>query len=240
MCSESAAFYFCLTCLLIPSHLLQATGFFFPYWIKHNSTSDCFRGIAFNTANCNGTIEEGLGTTALGLQATAFIIIALTTAVIMYSICCNKDGLVKVGCCTKFGVGVLCLYPAAGIIGFAGCMLVASDYKDHEKGFSFYLSLAASCYVMLLSLVFCCFIYKNAKQEKGTDNKEGRVNRSYVSNEVAQYDESRSSQDNRVMVSSGDGGLVLGHVHEEHHVEISNRGSIIISTRQFARIFHIK
>ncbi|XP_062609273.1 uncharacterized protein LOC134271023 isoform X2 [Saccostrea cucullata] len=183
MCSKSAAFYFCLTCLLAPSLLLQATGFYSPYWIKHNSTSDCFRGIILSV-NCNETIE--------------------------------------------------------GIIGFAGCMLVASNYRDHEKGWSFYISLAASCYVMLLSLVFCCAIYRYAKKEKGTYNKDGNVNRSYVGNEVAQYDESRGSQDNSAMASSGDGGLVFSHVHEEYNVEISNRGSIMISTLQIARMFHMK
>ncbi|XP_062609272.1 uncharacterized protein LOC134271023 isoform X1 [Saccostrea cucullata] len=239
MCSKSAAFYFCLTCLLAPSLLLQATGFYSPYWIKHNSTSDCFRGIILSV-NCNETIEAGLGTTAICLEITAFLIIALTTGVIMYSICCNKDGLYNAGCCTKCGVGVLCLYPAAGIIGFAGCMLVASNYRDHEKGWSFYISLAASCYVMLLSLVFCCAIYRYAKKEKGTYNKDGNVNRSYVGNEVAQYDESRGSQDNSAMASSGDGGLVFSHVHEEYNVEISNRGSIMISTLQIARMFHMK
>ncbi|XP_061177659.1 uncharacterized protein LOC133186424 isoform X1 [Saccostrea echinata] len=238
MSSESVVLVCCFGCLLLPGLVLQTTGFFSPYWIKQNSTTDCFRGI-FLTVNCEDTIK-GLGTTVFGLQATALVIIALTTGVIMYSICCNKDGVGDVGCCTKCGVCVLCLYPAAGIIGFAGCMLVIKDYKDHEKGWSFYLSLATSCYVMLKSLVFCCATYKYAKTEKGTDNKDGKVNKSYVGNEVVQYGESGSSQDNRAMATSGDGGLILGHVQEHHHLEISRSGSIMIRKLQIARVFHIR
>ncbi|XP_061177660.1 uncharacterized protein LOC133186424 isoform X2 [Saccostrea echinata] len=235
MSSESVVLVCCFGCLLLPGLVLQTTGFFSPYWIKQNSTTDCFRGI-FLTVNCEDTIK-GLGSTILGLQTTALIVIVLTTAVLIYTICCNKDDNEDdddVGCCAKFGVCLLCLYPVAGIIGFAGCMVVITDYKDYEKGWGFYLCLAASCYVMLETIFCCCALCKYARSDKDTNFGQENGGR-----EVVQYGGSGRSYDNRAMATSGGGGIVLGHVQEHHQLEISSSGNIMIRKLQIARVFHI-
>lgn len=37
----------------------------------------------------------------------------------------------------------------SGIIGFSGCMVIVADFGDHDKGWAFYVSLSASCYVIV-------------------------------------------------------------------------------------------
>ncbi|XP_062622137.1 uncharacterized protein LOC134283653, partial [Saccostrea cucullata] len=184
-----------------------------------------------------------LGTTILGLQTTALIVIALTTAVLLYTICCNKDDDDDdddVGCCTKCGVCLLCLYPVAGIIGFAGCMVVFADYKDYEKGWGLYLCLAASCYVMLETIICCCALCVYAKSGKETNEGSGQDNSGYAGQEVVSYGGSGSSYDNRAIANPGAEGIVLGHVQEHHQLEISSSGSIMIRTLQIARVLHIR
>jgi hypothetical protein len=46
-CGESVAGFLGICLLLLPCWL-HACGFFSPYWIKHNSTSNCYRGVIFN------------------------------------------------------------------------------------------------------------------------------------------------------------------------------------------------
>lgn len=56
MGSESAMVVCCIICLLLPSVVLQSCGFFSPYWIKHNSTTECFRGVVYNMG-CPDNVE---------------------------------------------------------------------------------------------------------------------------------------------------------------------------------------
>lgn len=56
MASESAeAFPGLLSCVL-PNLLLQTIGFFSPYWIKNDTTTECFRGVVYNV-NCPNNVE---------------------------------------------------------------------------------------------------------------------------------------------------------------------------------------
>lgn len=40
----------------MPSIILQTIGFFSPYWIKNDATSDCFRGVWYNVG-CQDNVE---------------------------------------------------------------------------------------------------------------------------------------------------------------------------------------
>lgn len=40
-------------------------------------------------------------------------------------------------------------YIRSGIIGFSGCTLVANNFGEYKKGWAFYISFVASCYVIL-------------------------------------------------------------------------------------------
>ncbi|XP_061177661.1 uncharacterized protein LOC133186425 [Saccostrea echinata] len=240
MSSESVAVVCCLSCLLLPSVVLQTSGFFSPYWIKQNSTTDCFRGI-FSTVDCDDSIK-GLGATILGLQSSALIIIALTTVVLLYTVCRNKDDEEDgTGFCDKFGLCLTFLYPVAGIISFAGCMLVVSNYKNHEKGWGFYLCLAASCYVMIEIIICCCALCKLTRSKENTDLESGQGNSGYVGQEVGQevVQYGASGHDNQIMSPSDGGEIILTHVQEHHQLEVSSTGTLLIRKLQVARVFHI-
>lgn len=224
MGSESAMVVCCIICLLLPSVVLQSCGFFSPYWIKHNSTTECFRGVVYNMG-CPDNVE-GLGAAVLGLQVTSFVIIVLTSISTIYFICCNSsdddDDDDETGCCTILGGCMVCLYPVAGVLGFSGCMVVVANFGDHDKGWAFFLCLAASCYVILeMFLCYCtlCMRAKNGEQNGG-GGESGQ--------EVTQY-----GNDNRA------GGMVVGQTMEHHQIGISSTGEIIVRKLQFTRIFHI-
>ncbi|XP_062573620.1 uncharacterized protein LOC134235504 [Saccostrea cucullata] len=147
----------CVGCLLMPSVILQAVGFFSPYWVKQDSTSNCFRGV-YSTVNCDDTIE-GLGDTILGLEATGLFLMALTVLVSMCSICCMEGELEHNGnekkCCVKFGICLTMLYFVAGFIGFLGSAFVFDGYNDNDKGWGLYVSMAGSGYVVLIFIRVC-------------------------------------------------------------------------------------
>ncbi|XP_022289501.2 uncharacterized protein LOC111101339 [Crassostrea virginica] len=225
MGSESVLVGCCISCLLLPSIVLQSCGFFSPYWIYYksdNSTTECFRGVLYNRG-CSDDVK-GLGATILGLQATSFAIIVSTTLACIGFICCNRnddDDDDDVGCCAMLGGCMLCLYPVAGIIGFSGCMVVVADFGDHDKGWAFYVSLSASCYVIVQLMICCCLLCKKKKEDGGSSGESG-------GREVTQYESNPSS-----------GGVVVGQVMEHHQIGISSTGELIVRKLQFTRIFHI-
>ncbi|XP_048765271.1 uncharacterized protein LOC125673050 isoform X1 [Ostrea edulis] len=236
MGSESAMLVCCFCCLVLPSVVLQTCGFFSPFWIKHNSTTDCFLGVVYNKDCPDDT--KGLGSAVLGLQATAFTIIALTTVISICFICCNNDDEDDdddVGCCAKFGVCLICLYPVAGIIGFAGCMVVVADYGDHDKGWSFYLCLVASCYV-ILEMIFCCCVLCKAAKEDNSDTEGGQGNAGYVGDEVQHYG---TRYDGQSVTSPSGGGMIVGQIMEHQQVALTGTGSLIVRKLQIARVFRI-
>lgn len=88
----------CLSLLLLPAIVLQTCAVFSPYWIKNNSTSECFRGLFYNS-DCPDDVA-GLGAAILGLQVIFFLLIFLTTVSSVYLFCCKgKDS--DEGCCAK-------------------------------------------------------------------------------------------------------------------------------------------
>lgn len=56
MVSKSVADACSIICLLSPSIVLQSCGFFSPFWIKHNATSTCYRGVIYNVG-CPDNVE---------------------------------------------------------------------------------------------------------------------------------------------------------------------------------------
>lgn len=121
----------CLSLFLLPAIVLQTCAFFSPYWIKNNATSECVRGLIYNS-DCSGDVA-GLGAAILGLQVIFFLLILLTTVSSVYLFCCKgKDS--DEGCCSKICGTVCCLRSLSGIFGFSGCMVIVADYGDHDKG----------------------------------------------------------------------------------------------------------
>eukprot|EP00105_Crassostrea_gigas_P012589 XP_011428633.1 PREDICTED: uncharacterized protein LOC105329147 isoform X1 [Crassostrea gigas] len=223
MGSESVTAVCCLICLLLPSTVMQSFGFISPYWIKHNATSECFRGVVRNS-KCPDNVE-GLGAAVYGLQTTSFVIIALTSISAVYLICCSSDDGDKDEVAGSFALFVgclVCLYPVAGILGFSGCMAVVANFGDHDKGWAFYLCLAASCYVILEIVLCCCMLCMRAKngEQNGGGGESGQ--------EVTQYRNDNSA-----------GGMVVGQTMEHHQIGVSSTGEIIVRKLQFTRIFHI-
>lgn len=49
----------CLSLLLLPAIVLQTCAFFSPYWIKNNATSECVRGLIYNS-DCSGDVAGKL------------------------------------------------------------------------------------------------------------------------------------------------------------------------------------
>ncbi|XP_062585254.1 uncharacterized protein LOC134246925 [Saccostrea cucullata] len=163
---------------------------------------------------------------------------ALSTFVLLYTLCCNKDDQQNsVGCCHKFGLCFICLYPVSGIISFSGCMFVVANYKNQEKGWGFYLSLAASCYIVLEIFVCCYTLYKLGSSEKDTDPEDGRRNSSNIGEENNQF--GASGQNNETTTRSGGGGVILGQVQCHHQLEVTSTRTFLIRKLQVARVFHI-
>ncbi|XP_062576284.1 uncharacterized protein LOC134238187 [Saccostrea cucullata] len=236
MRSASAASVCCLSCLLLPGVVLQTTGFFSPYWIKQNSTSDCFRGILY-TVNCDESIK-GLGPTVLGCQTTALIIIALSTIVLLYTLCYSKDDQQNsLGCYHKFGLCFICLYPLSGIISFSGCMFVVTNYNNHEKSWGFHLSLAASCYVVLEIFICCYTLNKLGRSGKDTDIEDVQRNSSNNGEENNQF--GASTQDNETTTPSRGGGVILGQVQGHHQLKFTSTRTFLTRKLQVTRVFHI-
>nr|XP_022290262.1 uncharacterized protein LOC111101900 [Crassostrea virginica] len=205
----------CYLIFLLPSVVLQSSSFCSPYWINYksdNSTAECFRGVFYNSGCSLGV--QWLGATVFGLQATSFAIIFLTTLASIRFICCNRnDDDDDVGCCDIFGGCMLCLYPVAGIIGFSGCMVVVADFGDYDKGWAFYVSLTASCYVILQLILCCCLLCKKKRIWGGSG-------------------ESGTGSDAIHLVVAGRGGSGDG----AHQIGISSTGELIVRKLQFTRI----
>nr|XP_022295850.1 uncharacterized protein LOC111105761 [Crassostrea virginica] len=166
---------------MLPGIVLLACGLFSPYWVNYKSnniTSECYRGVISNSGCPDGI--SGLGVTILGLEATSFTVVVFTTIACLALICWNdnsdddndEDSDGDSGCCTLFGGFLICLYPIAGIIGFAGCMVVVSEFKDHSKGWAFYVSLVASLLIILQIIICCCIFCVNCKDEKNSTSQD--------------------------------------------------------------------
>lgn len=56
MASESAEAFPGLLCCVLPNLLLQTIGFFSPYWIKYDTTTECYRGVVYNV-DCPNNVE---------------------------------------------------------------------------------------------------------------------------------------------------------------------------------------
>lgn len=56
MASESAEAFPGLLFCVLPNLLLQTIGFFSPYWIKNETTTECYRGVVYNV-NCPNNVE---------------------------------------------------------------------------------------------------------------------------------------------------------------------------------------
>lgn len=163
MASESAeAFPGLLSCVL-PNLLLQTIGFFSPYWIKNDTTTECYRGVVYNV-NCPNNVE-GLGNAVIGLQAT-FLAIIVITAISSPFLLCSKDESE----CSNFVRWWFLVYLISGVLGFTGCMIVVYNFNNYR--WSFYLCLVASCFVML-QMVVC----ENMRKEREKKEKEERTRR---------------------------------------------------------------
>nr|XP_022289514.1 uncharacterized protein LOC111101351 [Crassostrea virginica] len=90
----------------------------------------------------------------------------------MLSICGSRNNEDKEACINVFGACMACLYPLAGFIGFSGCMVVLAEFSNHEKGLAFYVSLAASCYIILQLILFCCVMCVLCKEEGGSNGED--------------------------------------------------------------------
>uniref|UniRef100_A0A8W8JKL6 Uncharacterized protein n=1 Tax=Magallana gigas TaxID=29159 RepID=A0A8W8JKL6_MAGGI len=99
-------------------------------------------------------------------------------------------------------------------------MVVIAEYWNHEKGWAFYLSRVASCYVKRQRFVcFCAIrIYKRSEDESGGDSQ----------NEVARCESNTEKR-----------GAVVGQVDEQHQIGVSETGEIIVRKLQCVRIVHI-
>lgn len=163
----------CLSLLLLPAIVLQTCAFFSPYWIKNNATSECFRGLIYNS-DCSGDVA-GLGAAILGLQVIFFLFILLTTVSSVYLFCCKgKDS--DEGCCSKICGTVCCLRSLSGIFGFSGCMVIVADYEDHDKGWAFYFSLLAACCVIAETLLCCCASIVHATRSESYPENQSQNN----------------------------------------------------------------
>ncbi|XP_056015409.1 uncharacterized protein LOC130053010 [Ostrea edulis] len=168
--------------LFLPPVVLETCGFLSPYWIKANASSDCFLGIIYNS-NCPGNVI-GLGSAGVALHQTTFVFTILQIpSVLMFSLSVlhKSEGILLqlCGCCSLV---IISLYPISGILGFAGCMLIVTDYTELSRGWSFDLCLAASVYTLIEILAVVTGVIVNAvrssnqksgkspKQSEETDN----------------------------------------------------------------------
>nr|XP_022290261.1 uncharacterized protein LOC111101899 [Crassostrea virginica] len=163
----------CLIFFLLSSVVLQSSGFFSPYWINYksnNGTTECFRGVLYNSG-CPDYVNR-LGATVLVFQAASLVIILWTTLTFIRAIYCNgnDDDDEDIGRCALLSGCMIYLYPVSGIIGFSGCTLVANNFGEYKKGWAFYISFVASCYV-ILQLFFYCWVI--CKKKKGSSEESG-------------------------------------------------------------------
>lgn len=56
--------------------------------------------------------------------------------------------------------GYISVHFRAGVLGFSGCMVVVANFGDRDKGWAFYLCLAASCYVILEVPYYVLYLIK--------------------------------------------------------------------------------
>lgn len=210
-----------VSCLLLPSFVLQSCGLFLPFWISVNATSECHRGIFYNLRCPADT--KGLGSLIIGLQTTSFVIIVLTTVSTIWAMYRDRDGDPEGCSCKGLSTSMICFYPFAGLIGIAGCVVVMVEYGDYDKGWAFYLSFAASCYVIFEVVFCCCFSYNRRESTKSEESDMRRVQ------EAAKYGS-----------NSGSRRVTIGQTVERHQVGISATGHIIIRKLQFTRLFHSK
>lgn len=161
-------------CFMFMPFVLQTVGFFTPMW-GSNSTCDSI-GLVYSccprsdntTITCGNTNGgDELDVRALGLQATSFAVMFLTVFCLCCGSCCKSDNDEEVGWCQTLGGCCFGLFPVAGLFSVIGCIIVATKFSTSMLGYSFYLCLAAGCYVILVTIIVCCCACKLARNGDG-------------------------------------------------------------------------
>ncbi|XP_060070877.1 uncharacterized protein LOC132550806 [Ylistrum balloti] len=161
---ETAAFCCCFLFTFFAAFLLQAIGFFSPYWVKWKEC-DAQGLFTFSTSNsANECVKNGeyISPAALGLQASSLTIYLMFWTILC---CIGKDKDEEFDCYKLYGGCFILLYPIAGILSIAGCVVMGNiDVSEFSFGWSYILCLTSGIYVIMPVVVACGCICKAMKE----------------------------------------------------------------------------
>ncbi|KAL3841707.1 hypothetical protein ACJMK2_019813 [Sinanodonta woodiana] len=153
---------------------LQSLGLFSPFWATDGNTN---KGLFYQCAGSTCNSESGiLNGATLGLECTAFIMMALSLLVFGVGVVCygpdelgefnNSTSEACYSVCKLYAMQCFCCFPCSGLLSLVGCIVFSSDFNTEELGWSFYMCIAAGSVVFLNVCVPCCdWICKKKSEE---------------------------------------------------------------------------
>ncbi|XP_045175636.2 uncharacterized protein LOC123536493 [Mercenaria mercenaria] len=179
---EDLSLSLALCCVVFTPFILQTVGLFTPHWAS-NSNCDTV-GLVYsccsgqNNSTCENTKGgDELDVRVLGLEATAFAVMLLAVILavwgVWYESCQNDEEEFStwpgvMGCC-------LLLLLIAGLFSFIGCMIIVGNYSISQLGWSFHLCLVSGCFVFLLAIGICLWVFKGMREEKPVTVKRTNI-----------------------------------------------------------------
>ncbi|KAK3576191.1 hypothetical protein CHS0354_016014 [Potamilus streckersoni] len=136
---------------------LQTFGLFSPCWTTDGNIN---KGLFYQCVGSTCNSESGiLNRATLGLECTAFIVMAFSFLVFGVGIVCygpdelgefnNGTSGLCYNICKMYAMQCFCCFPCSGLLSLVGCIVFSSDFNTAALGWSFYMCIAAGSIVFL-------------------------------------------------------------------------------------------
>ncbi|XP_060556974.1 uncharacterized protein LOC132717508, partial [Ruditapes philippinarum] len=148
-------------CLFFPPLVLQTVEVFTAHWVS-NSTCDSiglmYRCCAGQDNETRESTNGELDACVLGFEMTSFVMMLAAEVLAIFGVWFEcQDDEDEESRCAKLINGSCLLFACAGILSFAGCMMIMNNFPTSQLGWSFYLCLVNGCFVILILVLVLAY-----------------------------------------------------------------------------------